>query len=251
MPTRIALVLSLAVVAGAQAQEVSAARGWMFNESTLLPSAMHAEVLSRVTFASGGSLTRPFASNLGAAGTLVEVGGELGVLPAVSVVMLGAQGDAPVTRATATGAQVGLRWAALARNGARLVIGAGYLRDLSGSNGAWSRVSFEQDIGRARLALSLHGEHLFSAGHDGFDVMVRAGADAPVVGPLRAGVEYVGQDLEGIAQVEAEGGARHIVGGVLGVRLLSNSLSLTGGPALGIGAGTARAMGRFALAVAF
>ena len=105
------------------------------------------------------------------------------------------------------------------------------LRELSGGDGAWGRVALQQELGRARLALSVRGEHVFTPGAtDSTDGHRRRGH--PVAGPVRAGIEYVRQDLKGLAEEDAEGGARHIVGGVLSVRLLSERLSLVGGPAV-------------------
>ncbi len=132
-----------------------------------------------------------------------------------------------------------------------MAVSAGYFHELTGGDGAWGRLVLEQDLGRARLAFAVHGEHVFAAGRDGVDVMVSAGADVGVFGPVRAGIEYVGQDLEGLTEVDTEGGARHIVGGIVGVRLLADRLSLVGGPALGLGSSSPHALGRLAVSYAF
>jgi len=68
---------------------------------------------------------------------------------------------------------------------------------------------------------------------------------------VRAGVEYVGQDLEGVLADEADGGARHIVGPVISAALLGQRLSLVSGPAVALGAGQRRFLGRAALACQF
>jgi hypothetical protein len=226
-------------------------RTWLFNDDATLPAPHQGVAVSRLTYSGGNSPTRPFASNLASPGAMLELGAELGVVRGVSVQLIGMRGESYTSGDGATGAQLGIRWAPLATRSTRLVVGAGYLRELSGGDGAWGRVSLEHELGRARLALSVHGEHVFTPGRDGFDVMVTAGADMRIAGPLRAGIEYVGQDLEGLAQDDAEGGARHIVGGVLSVRLVSERLSLVGGPALGLGGPSPRAIGRAAIAYAF
>src|SRR5262245_51741188 len=228
-----------------------ASRPWLFNDDVALPAPLQGKFVSRMTYSAGNSPTRPFASNLASPGATLELGAELGVVRGVSLQLTGVRGESYTSGEGATGGQLGIRWAALASRSTRLVLSAGYLRELSGGDGAWGRVGLEHDLGLARLALSVHGEHVFVPGRDGFDVMVTAGADMRVVGPLRAGIEYVGQDLEGLAEDDAEGGARHIVGGMLSVRLFSERLSLVGGPAVALGGPSARAIGRAAIAYAF
>jgi hypothetical protein len=224
---------------------------WLFNDDVSLPSPLQGRVLSRFTLSGGASPTRPFATNLASPGAMLEVGSELGLLRGVSVQLVGVRGESYSSGEGATGAQLGVRWAPLASRSTRLVLSAGYLRELSGGDGAWGRVALEHELGLARLALSVHGERVFVQGRDSFDVMVTAGADMRVAGPLRAGIEYVGQDLEGLAEDDAEGGARHIVGGMLSLRLFSDRLSLVGGPAVALGGQSARALGRAAIAYAF
>ncbi len=226
-------------------------RTWLFNDDVALPPPLQGLAVSRLTYSGGNSPTRPFAANLASPGTMLELGTEVGLVRGLSVQLIGVRGESFQTGEGSTGAQVGLRWAALASRSTHLIVSAGYLRELSGGDGAWGRVGLEHELGRARLALSVHGEHVFVPGRDGFDVMVTAGADMRVAGPLRAGVEYVGQDLEGLAEDDAEGGARHIIGGTLSLRLFSDRLSLVGGPAVALGGPSARAIGRAAIAYAF
>ena len=226
-------------------------RTWLFNDEARVPAPMQALAYSRLTYSAGSSPTRPFATNLGNPGAMLELGGEIGLFRGVSIQFTGAQGEVQNSSSSGTGAQVGLRWAALQQRTTRLVVSAGYLHELTGGDGAWSNLMFEQDIGRVRMALSVLGEHVFGQGRDGIDVMVRAGVDTALVGPLRLGFEYVGQDLEEIEGEEAEGGARHIVAGVIGVRFLSERLSIVGGPAVNLAAEGNRILGRLAIAYTF
>jgi hypothetical protein len=184
---------------------------------------------------------------------MVEVGGELGIGGSLSLQAIGMQGAAYQTDTASTGAQLGFRWAPLAGRwrSTRVIVGGGYLRELSGGDGAWANVAFEHDLGRTRLALSVRGDHSFGQGRDGMDLMVTAGARVQISELFHAGVEYLAQDLEGLAEDDAEGGASHLLGAVLGVRLLKDQLSIVGGPALGLGRSAARAMGRVAMALAF
>src|SRR5438445_382197 len=75
----------------------------------------------------------------------------------------------------------GVRVAVVDASHTHLTLSAGYLRELEGASGAFARVSFAQEVGRARLALTGHGEHLFARGRDALDVMVIAGASVGVV----------------------------------------------------------------------
>src|SRR5882672_1749242 len=209
-------------------------RTWLFQDEARVPAPLQAVAFSRLTYSAGSSPTRPFATNLGNPGAMLELGGEIGLFRSVSVQFTGAQGEVQSSNASGTGALVGLRWGALQERSTRLVVSAGYLHELTGGDGAWSSVLFEQDISRVRMTLSVLGEHVFGQGRDGIDILVRAGADTAIVGPLRVGLEYVGQDLEELATEEAEGGARHLVAGVIGVKLLSERLSIVGGPAVNL-----------------
>jgi hypothetical protein len=64
--------------------------------------------------------------------------------------------------------------------------------------------------------------------------LVQLGASYRVAGPFRAGVEYVGQDLEETFSPEAEGGARHLVGPIASLQLLGERLTIVSGPAVGL-----------------
>jgi hypothetical protein len=75
-----------------------------------------------------------------------------------------------------------------------------------------------------------------------------AGASYGVAGPLRVGLEYVAQDLEETFDDAAEGGARQFLGPVVGLEFLDRRLSISTGPALGLGPHSPAFSGRFALA---
>jgi hypothetical protein len=81
--------------------------------------------------------------------------------------------------------------------------------------------------------------------------MVTAGANLRLAESLRAGIEYVGQDLEGVLEDEAEGGARHVLGPSLSAAFLGDRLSIAAGPAVALGAAQAHLLGRIALACQF
>jgi hypothetical protein len=183
---------------------------------------------------------------------VVEAGGEVGLLPGLSVAASGFGGGDQI----GLGALAGLRWEPLRTLGGvgpegtstHAVVSGGYLRELNGGDGAWLRVSIAQDIRRLRLGATVHGEHVFVGGRDPVDVLVMLGASYAVAGPVRAGVEYVAQDLEEAASDAVEGGVRQFVGPQMSVDLLGKRLSIAAGPCVGIGPQSPAYSGRFSLA---
>jgi hypothetical protein len=241
-----------AIASSGPSTAVAVDRSWLYNDPARVIAPGRAVALARVTYGSG-SPTRAFAGNTGTSGALLEVGGEFGLVERLSAVVIGAQGEDAAGSAR-TGAMVGLRWSALplSMRGTQLVLSGGLIRELQGQSGAWARLTAGHDEGRARLALSVHGERMFASTRDTLDVMVTAGATLRLTELIRAGVEYVGQDLEGmLGDNEAEGGARHVLGPVVSAALWSQRVSLVGGPAVALGAGQGRLLGRLALACQF
>jgi hypothetical protein len=231
------LVLALLLVAPsaraadepqAEAPPVASAapKPWLYLDDPTLPRA--ASAFTRVTYTQ--SHAAPFAADVARPGAVLEAGAEASLLPWLSVVATGAgAGDA-------FGGSGGLRVSLLPREAStHLVVAAGGARELSGDAAAWGRIAFGQDIGRARVGAMVHGEHAFGSSRDALDVTVSAGASAAIVGPLRAGVEWVGQDLEGaVDRDEAEGGMRHFAGPTAAVELLGKRLTIGAGPAFGL-----------------
>jgi hypothetical protein len=221
-------------------------RSWLYVEEPQLPAPLHAVVASRVTVASGGS---PFAADLAAPGALMEAGGELGLLPGLSISAAG------VTSGGAqTGALAGVRLSLLPRSfqATRIVASGGYVRELAGSNGAWGRLAVAQDIGPLRLGTTVHGEHVYAAGRDAIDLMAMLGANVRVASFLRAGAEYVAQDLEAAFDPEeAEKGTRHFLGPSAALTLPGESLTIAGGPAFGLSPNSPRVLGRLAATYRF
>lgn len=240
-----------AVTSSGPSTAVAVDRSWLYNDPARVATPGRTVGVLRVSYG-GGSPTRAFNANVGSPGALLEVGGEIGLADRLSAVAIGAQGQDAAGSAH-TGALLGLRWSALSRSvrHTQLVVSGGFLRELQGNNGTWGRVSLGQDVGLARLALAVHGEKMFAAGRDSLDVMVTAGATMRVSDTVRAGVEYVGQDLEGTLGVESEGGARHIVGPVVSAALWSQKVSLVGGPAVALGDAQPRVLARVGAACQF
>jgi hypothetical protein len=96
--------------------------------------------------------------------------------------------------------------------------------------------------------MAVHAEHLFAPGRDPLDLYAVLGVSVRVNRFLRLGAEYVGQDLEALADDDgdAEGGPRHYVGPDVALSLRKNHLLLTGGVAVEL-AGTPGVLARAAL----
>jgi hypothetical protein len=197
-----------------------------------------------------------FAGNTAQPGAMVLVGGELGLLPRTSLqgnVMAGLGGGTDVPSPN-LGATVSLRFNVLADSlrHLHLVLSTGYIREAwggpvydddtgkwlpgnpNGDNGAFIQGAISSDVGPVRLAGTLHGEHIFAAGRDPLDVMVDLGASYRIAGTFRAGLEYVGQDLEETFSPGAEGGARHFFGPIASLQLLGDRLTFVAGPSVGL-----------------
>lgn len=197
-----------------------------------------------------------FAANTAQPGAMVLVGGELGLLPRTSLqanVMAGLGGGTDVPSPN-LGATVSLRFSVLpeALQQLHLTVSVGYIREAwggpvyddddnkwlpgnpNGDNGAFIQGAISGDVGPMRLAGTLHGEHIFADGRDPLDVMVNLGASCRIVGSFRAGLEYVGQDLEETFSPGAEGGARHFFGPIASLQLLGDRITLVAGPSVGL-----------------
>ena len=227
-------------------------RSWLYVDESQIPAPWQTLALSRVTYTSVGTRpTRPFAAALGTPGDVLELGGEVGVLPHLSVQATVLAGDVPGQ--TSAGAIAGVKVSILPNDFDRThaVVSAGYLREMSGASGAWVRFTFSQDIDRLRLGSTIHVEHVIASGRDPVDVMVMAGAHVRVVDHLRVGAEYVGEDLEESGQAESEGGVRHFVGPSASLSWLDDRMTLTAGSAFGLSSISPRLVGRLGLAFAF
>lgn len=241
------------VVPRASVPAPAPARPWVFLEDPTTPAPWHVVMTSRATYAAGASATRPFAANAARPGAMAEVGGELGVLPALSIQASGVGAGGGDERA-GTGATAGVRLAPLAESGSplKLSLAAGYVREVGGAGGTWARLDAAFEAGRLRLGTNVHAEHVFHPGRDAVDVLVATGATVRVAGPLRAGVEYVAQDLEGyFDDEEAEGGVRHFVGPTLALDRIADRLTIAASPGIGLSYTTPSLVGRLALAYAF
>jgi hypothetical protein len=239
-----------------------------------MTSASYANV-SGNPFREAGNVVLPtkysaFDANTAQPGLTMSVGGELGLFPHVSFMALGQLEVAGETQHANGGAIAGLRFllTPLAWKNLRIVGSAGYLREAwegpiftddnpmctsgtqgncwtagnpNGDNGMWFQGAISGDIGRFRLVGNFHAEHVFAAGRDPLDIMVDLGATYRIYGGFRAGVEWVGQDLEETFSPGAEGGPRMFGGPIASLQLFHDRLTIVGGPSLGVAEATGEA----------
>jgi hypothetical protein len=127
----------------------------------------------------------------------------------------------------------------------RVVVQAGLLREFGADLGFTGEVTGSYDIGRVRLAATLHAEHLFAPGRDPLDLYSVVGASVRVLPLLRFGAEYVAEDIEEAgSDDDAEHGMRHYVGPNMSLALYRRRILMTAGSAVQV----ARAPGLLARA---
>ena len=260
-------------------------RTWLYADDARIPLPLTVVAIGTTSYTDVGAspfriaaVTVPtkyaaFDANTGQPGVMFAVGGELGLFPRVSIMALGELG-LDGENGTNGGAIAGVRVQAFPSSWKHLhmVLSGGYLRESwegpifdddtgkwtpgnpNGDNGMWFQAAISGDVGRLRLVGNLHAEHVFSDGRDPLDIMVNLGASYRVVGGFRAGVEWVGQDLEETFSPGAEGGARMFFGPQASQQLLDNRLTLAIGPAVGVSQAQGEAptfLGRFSAAYGF
>jgi len=242
---------SLLDLASAEAPPPPMDRSWLYADDARTPGVMRSIAFSRTTFTASDAAARPFASDLAHPGAVLEAGAEVGLARGLSLQAVGLNDSLGLIASPQSGMMTGLRFAPFGEGPTRLVASGGYMNELGGAHGAWGRLSVARDVGRARFATSVYGEHVFSPTRDSLDVMVTAGVNYQVAGPVRLGAEYVAQDIEEAFDDGSEGGIRHFVGPTVGLDLLHHSLAITAGPAAGLSYGSPTALGRAAVAMSF
>jgi hypothetical protein len=240
-------------------------RTWLYVDDAIVATPASVVGTTSVSYTGVGSNPdrvsapyKPFAFNTAQPGALVSLGAEAGLVPRLSVLALGQMGAGEGGNPSA-GAVAGVRLQLLPSSwrNVHLVASMGYLREAwtpaqpQGDNGIWGEAALAGDLQRLRLGMTAHGEHVFADGRDGVDLMFRAGASYRLLGGFRAGVEWVGQDLEEAFKDAAEGGARQFIGPTASIQLMDDRLTVVGGPSLGLSERSPQLLGRLALSYGF
>ena len=117
--------------------------------------------------------------------------------------------------------------------GARFGLGLGANRDFSNVGAVFSRFTASYESQRWRLGGNLRVEKAFSGSRDEIDLVTSLGFQHRLTGPVFAGIEAMGQDLEGFWDTaEAEGGAKLLIGPSINITPENSRLSFSasGGP---------------------
>ncbi len=191
-----------------------------------------------LAFSSTAGAIRPIPGNFDSEGVVHTLSLEVGVVDRLRVFAqpMIAESIGSASDVNAVALQLGARLLVTppAWQRFRLMVSGAFLREFGAALGAFGELTASYDLGRVRLAASLHGERVFAPGRDPIDLYAVAGASVRVARPLRLGVEYVAQDLEELGDGAAEGGARHYVGPDVALALHKSRLLLTAGSAVQI-----------------
>lgn len=116
--------------------------------------------------------------------------------------------------------------------GFRLGTSLGVRREFNNDAVAFSRFNAAFESSQWTLGANVRVEKAFAQGRDAVDVISSFGVHRQISGQFFGGIEAVGQDLEGLWEAEAEGGAKILIGPSLNYVPLSSNLSfsLSAGP---------------------
>jgi hypothetical protein len=116
------------------------------------------------------------------------------------------------------------------------VLGGGLYEGESASWGAWVQATGSFSAGPFLVEANAYLEHVFAPDRDALDYIGMLGASYRILPALRVGAEFVGQDLEELAQSGAEGGARLGVGPDVAVDLYRGHVQLVVSALFGLNA---------------
>jgi hypothetical protein len=200
---------------------------------------------------SGISAARPIPVVLQSAGAASHLSVGYGlterIAPILEVTETGANG-ATVTSATVgvkvrlTGAQAPVR--------AAVLLGALH-EGASGANGMWARAAASWGTGPILVTANGYAERVLAPGRDSLDYALMAGASWRLVEGIRAGAEWVAQDVEELVALGAEGGARQAAGPSIAFDLDHGRYHVVAAALFGIGALSPTALVRIGLLRSF
>ena len=118
------------------------------------------------------------------------------------------------------------------KNWVDLAVSVGYLREYLGTNVLMGRLALARQLGRASVQGNAVFEKPFAKNRDAVDIFTTFAAGYQIRNWLWAGMDAIGEDLEGFFEPdEAEGGAKVMFGPTVHVRISPKmKLRLGGGP---------------------
>jgi hypothetical protein len=231
-PRRAVAVLALpAVLASATAAAAAEAAPFMFTVTTLHGARPDERWIVRYEAGYGGRTAEPFGfdgmlQRLAMQGSLPK---GFTVLGQVDLGLGGAAGD----RASSSQEFEVLKDVCGGRRGFALAVGMGMRHEWQGTSVMLGRISAGHRFADSSLFGNVRFERPLQQGRDAIDLITTLGWTHRVGTAVHAGVEAVGEDLEGFWEPEeAEGGAKLFVGPSLRVAppQASWSVSMAGGP---------------------
>jgi hypothetical protein len=134
----------------------------------------------------------------------------------------------------------------------RAAVMGGALREgVSGAYGVWARAAGSWGAGPLLLEVNGYAERVLATGRDSLDYAVMGGASWRLLDWLRAGAEYVGQDLEEMGVRGAEGGARQAFGPNVALDLYRGRYQVVAAALFGVGPQSPAALVRVGLVGTF
>lgn len=208
---------------------------WLYMQDTRLPAPKQLVAGYALAFSSSAGAIRPVPGHFDQEGVVHTIGLQAGVVPRLTLygTALVAQpiGHSDVgSVAVQAGARV-LFTDPRAQH-LRVMGEVAFLREFGADLGVVAQLTGSYDVGRVRLATTVHAEHLFARGRDPIDLYAVVGASVKLHRIVRVGAEYVVQDLEEAGDDHAEGGVRHYIGPDVALALFRNHLLVTAGSAV-------------------
>jgi hypothetical protein len=257
----ILLLIAIALVAASRARAasdikplevVSSSIETLFMDRPVSLAAGAGIASSGVTFSSRASgALRPIAIDTGGNSPIVESGGSIGLGDGVVFTLRGMTDRMTTEAAGRSGALIATSFSLRGSSRDRLSLSVGYLRELGTGQGAFARLAGELQLDKIVLATVGHAEHVFSAGRDALDIVIKAGCYYELAHRLRFGAEYIGQDLEGWFEPEELEGLRQFVGPVIAWSRRGDPVQFAAGLAWGLNSTSGTLITRFLAAYTF
>ncbi len=235
----LALALSVSMLGAMASAQTD--RPFVYASDARTPQQLQTLATYRLTWGGAGNgALRPIgAAGLGAPGFMHEFGAEVGILDRLSARVYGVVSDTSSNglggnvSGTVGGELRGRLWSSADRRH-HVTLSVGALRELTGSLALQLRAAGTFRFGGLTLTGDVTLERSTRNAADRVDVIVVAGASYAVRPWLRAGVEYVGQDLEALWDPDEIEGARQMAGPTVAFVSERYGLQIALGPAFGL-----------------
>jgi hypothetical protein len=241
--TRAGSIAALAVTAALASSRSARAdeRPFAFADDARTPEFRGVDAFYYGTWGVVGSngAVRPIgAEAVGTFGSVQQIGAEGGIAPRVSLRAYGlAQiGLEPGVTLATGGGEVRVRAIGENRGPFQLTFAGGALRQFDGTPALLGRiVASWSPVERLRVTADASVMHALRTGADAVDIVFVAGVSYRVVSIVRAGAEYIGQDLEAAFDPDEIEGVRHMAGPTLTFDIARERVQVVAAALFGLG----------------